>query len=132
MASLKRQIRAARRRRFKRRSGGLLRLLGRGSGLRRGRLRCCGTAAEKLEIVGPNFRYIARCAFLVSKGTRAELSFDIDFLAFVHVAFHDLRQFSPQHDAVPFCALGNLRAVLQRVTLVVARLIVAVQTPLSM
>ena len=57
---------------------------------------------QHFEIFRPDLGDVARDAFFVGVGTRAELSFNEEFVAFVDISFCHLGKSSPELDSVTF------------------------------
>ena len=75
----------------------------------------CGSrlGCQHLHGIGPHFGHITLHAVAVVVAAGVNLTFDIEFVAFVHILLDRLCQSAPQHNAVPFGMVGHLGPVLQ-------------------
>ena len=66
------------------------------------------------EIAIPEFG--GSCGRLVAIRTCSYLSFQIQFVTFVHILIHNLRQTVGCNDIMPLCSFGNLGSISQRIS----------------
>ena len=86
------------------------------SSSRSSRTRIGSFRRQHFHIIHINFGDIAHSTRLVAIRTCSYLSFQIQFVTFVHILIHNLRQTVGCNDIMPLCSFGNLGSISQRIS----------------
>ena len=86
------------------------------SGSRNSRTRIGSFRRQHFHIIDINLGDIAHSSRLVTVRTCSDLSFQVQFVTFVHILIHNLRQTVGCNDIMPLCSFGNLGSISQRIS----------------
>ena len=75
-----------------------------------------GFRSQHLHIVSPYLRHKTALTLFVVIGRVSDATFDIEFVAFMHILLYDLSQFSPKNYIVPVSMIRHLSTILESVT----------------